>query len=365
MEENKSSDVLSDKDIEVLFISFPDLKQKFQDNVGKKEILSFMDKVADECGVEHGTSQVLEYVAVAAAMKLRAKIALGELESSDLAFLSPDRRDDIMQKAETFKNSAKSATPVVDRGICQDIKNMDFDTAISVLPLQDKLTNQFFHEKLSSEDAEKFLMREDLYKFTNLTMISGNETGGGRSLEKDEFTTTVERRLTNGAVENGDENDIFKTFSGLSLTAHALQCRAAIELGKTFPESVGEIEKNSSFFRKHAPETLAMCQICQEQGFKLENVKQMKDLVGSSVVKDFAYGSYAPVFDFYADTANIKTGRCPISCAENTDNPTVCLPQRLPKNQESENVINFVRMVTKDNKAQNCGNNILKQGRTV
>ncbi len=339
---DNSVDILSDKDIELLFASFPDLKEQLPDNAGREEVVSYMNNVADECGLKQGASQVLEYAAVAAAMKLRAKIALGELKSKDLKGISPELKESIMQKAEIFKNSFQKSTPAVNRDLSRDIRDMDFETAVSILPLQDKL-NKLFYEKLVSDEADKVLMREDAYKFMSLTMISGNETGSGRTLEPDEFTETMGRRLINGPVEQGDDNDIFKTFAALSLTANALQCHAAIQLGKTFPEYAGEIEKNSGFFRKHAAETLAVCQTCGEHGIKFENAERMKQIVGSSLAKNFAYDAYAPIFDFYADVVDVVKGRCPISSAENAENSVAQLPQRLSENQATKDFVNAVR----------------------
>ncbi len=345
MKMDNSLDILSDKDVEVLFAAFPDLKQRFSGKNEKEEILSYMDKQAKEYNVRYGASQVLEYTAVVAAMKLRAKIALGELKKEDISGLAPELHDKVLNGAEIFKNTPEK-TPSVNRDLCRDIRDMDFNKAIAVLPLQDELSRQFGEEKLVSDDAEQWLMRKDAYKFINLTMISGNETGGGRGLEADEFTKTIGRRLINGAVEKGDDNDIFKTFAALSQTANALQAHAAVELGNTFPEYAGKFEKNECFFRGHEMETLAVCHACAENNLRFEDMEQLKKTIKTSAAKDFAYGSYAPVFEIYADVADVEKGMCKISRGENSE---VCLPKDFPKTREAEDFVRSVKMAAVSN----------------
>lgn len=359
MKKDNSLDILSDKDVEVLFAAFPDLKQRFSGKDEKAEIVSYMDKQAKEYNVRYGGSQVLEYAAVVAAMKLRAKIALGELKKEDIGDLAPELHDNVLKNAEIFKNTPKK-TPSVNRDLCRNIRDMDFKTAIAVLPLQDELCRQFGEEKLASDDAEKWLMREDTYKFINLTMISGNETGGGQKMEADEFTKTVGRRLINGAVENGDDNDIFKTFAALSLTANALRCHAAVELGNTFPEYAEKFEKDECFFRGHEAETLAVCHACAENDLRFEDMEQLKKTIKTSAAKDFAYGSYAPVFEIYADAADIKKGMCKIPRGENSE---VCLPRDFPKTREAENFIHSIKMVAVSNNFSKIQNNAAMRGR--
>lgn len=354
MNKDNPLDILSDTDVEVLFAAFPDLKQRFSGKDEKEKIISYMDKQAKEYNIRYGSSQVLEYTAVAAAMKLRAKIALGELKKEDISCLAPELHDNVLKEAEIFKNTP-NRIPKVNRDLCRNIRDMDFNAAIAVLPLQDELCRQFGEEKLAADDAEKWLIREDTYKFTNLTMISGNETGGGRGMEANEFTKTIGRRLINGAVQKGDDNDIFKTFAALSLTANALRCHAAVELGNTFPEYAGKFGKDECFFRGHEAETLAVCHACAENNLRFESVEQLKKTTKASAAKDFAYREYAPVFEIYADVADIEKGMCKISRGENSE---ACLPRDFPKTREAENFVRSVKMVAVSNNFLRGRNNM-------
>ncbi len=305
--ENDISKVLTNDDVSALLTSFPDLKETLSVENGSKIAGIFLNSVADHYGLKENRLQLLEFLATTAAMKLRAKIALGEeLQTSDTNNLVPEFRDLAIKKSEIYKeklNTKSTQTSnngtytnitgttfrdnnlqAVDKKICEDIRDINFETAIHLLPIKIRLQQQWDENlKLPSNHPEK-ISEEDM-RCVSLNQISGNESGQeGCNLRENGFKYTLSQRLVAGDPkdphwregkddDHGEYNNVFQSFSALYITANAIQAHAHIALGKTFPSQIEHLKNNHTFFYGHAPEALATC-----IGYKFKDTKQDLDL---------------------------------------------------------------------------------------
>ncbi len=310
MTENVSVTELSATDRKALFTAFPDLHQLFPAGTENQYIVQYMDHIAKSCGVKNGAAQVLEFAAVATAAKLRVKIAQGTFSAADIEGMDGSLKSDALPGAEAFKQRLQKGNvqPAVNPALYSQISNMDFNTVISMLPIQDQLCKQW-GMLLKAGKARSILTSELQSRYTCLEFLGGNETQSGMGLKADEFHKTIGRRLVNGSTAAGDDNDIFKAFTSLHMMSNALQAKSRFELGKTFPELEQKIRRETQFFRRHAAEALAVSDICAHHGLKINDIEQLKSVMQSEEIKNYAYGTHLSVLDMYA-LPDVKNGRC-------------------------------------------------------
>lgn len=310
MTDNVSVTELSTTDRKALFIAFPDLNQLFPTDIESEYIVKYMDHIAESCGVPNGAAQVLEFAAVAAAAKLRVKIAQGNFSAADVDYMDSSVKSDALPGAEAFKQRLQKGNvqPAVNPALYSQIGNMDFNTVISMLPLQDQLCKQW-GTALRNGKARSILTSEKCSRYMCLEFLGGNETKSGMGFKAGEFNQTIGRRLINGPTAQGDDNDIFKAFTSLHMLSNALQAKSCFELGKTFPELEQKIRRETQFFRRHAAETLAVSNICAQNGIKINDIEQLKAIIQSEETKNYAYGTHLSVLDMYA-LPDVKNGRC-------------------------------------------------------
>lgn len=301
---------LNATDRKALFTAFPDLNRLFPADIENKYIVQYMEHIAKLCGVKNGAAQVLEFAAVAAAAKLRVKIAQGTFSAADIEGMDGSLKSDALPGAEAFKQRLQKGNvkPAVNPALYSQISNMDFNTVISMLPMQEQLCKQW-EMLLKAGKARSILTSELQSRYTCLEFLGGNETKSGMGLKAGEFNQTIGRRLINGSTAEGDDNDIFKAFTSLYMLSNALQAKSCFELGKTFPELEQKIRRETQFFRRHAAEALAVSNICAQNGLKINDIEQLKLVIQSEEIKNYAYNTHLSVLDMYA-LPDVKNGRC-------------------------------------------------------
>lgn len=342
MMENDIAKVLTDEDVSILFASFSDLKELFPPKTSSERVGSFLNKVADTYGLKENRLLLLEFLATTAAMKKRAKIALGEeLSKDDINHLLPEFRDVAQKKANIYKDKLKQGlhqtnngvyknitgtafpenkTEPVNKDTCKDIRDMDFETAIHLLPIKIRL-HQLWNENvnLPENHPAKISLQED--RCISLNQIFGNESNEqGCNLEKGGFRYTLSQRLVAGDPkdpnwregkidDHGDQNAVFQSFAALYVTANALQGQAHITLGATFPNQFEKLKSNQQLFSLRAQETLATC-----LGYQLKDTAQDVDLakriINSSCGKEAA-DKLLPLLTWFRG-ANLQTGEVPM-----------------------------------------------------